>query len=166
MNESPDDIVGHKTFSTDEICPETGFPALRHEPLTRSEADTIWARCQLAHEDRVARMPDEKSALNTMHDAYTRLKDMGWNDAIYCPKDGSTFEIIECGSTGIFRAHYHGEWPNGSWWAEDGGDLWPSRPVLFRLLPEDQIKEDARLAAARKRFEESALVGQPREAGK
>lgn len=25
--ESPDDIVGHKTFSTGELCPETGFVA-------------------------------------------------------------------------------------------------------------------------------------------
>ena len=94
MTDSPDDIVGHKTFDTGEICPETGFPKMRHEPLTRAEGETLWAAYQRAHEDRVARMPDEKSALNTMHDAYTRLKDMGWRDATYCPKDGSHFQAI------------------------------------------------------------------------
>ena len=161
IEEGPDDIVGHKTFATGEIDPETGLPAMRHEPLTRAEGEKMWAHAQRCHEDRVARMPDEKSALNVMHDAYIRLKDMGWRDAIYCPKDGSTFEIIEAGSTGIFRAHYTGEWPTGSWWAEDAGDLWPSRPTLFRLLPEDQAKEDARRAELRKRFAEEERLNAP-----
>lgn len=142
---------GHKTFDTGQRD-ENGLPIYRHEPLSAAEAETIWDSCQRAHQDRVARMPDEKSALNTLHDAYTRLKDMGWRDAIYCPKDGSTFEIIEVGSTGIFRAHYQGEWPTGSWWAEDAGDLWPSRPALFRLLPEAQAEYDAKMLAARERY--------------
>lgn len=157
--ESSDDVVGHKTFTTGERD-EHGMSIFRHAPLTRAEGQTLWEECQRAHDDRVARMPDETSALKTMHDAYTRLKDMGWRDAIYCPKDGSTFEIIEVGSTGIFRAHYQGEWPSGSWWAEDAGDLWPSRPCLFRLLPEDQIKEDARREDIRKRFAEARERGE------
>lgn len=149
--EDPDDIVGHKTFDTGKRD-EHGTPVSRHEPLTRAEGQALWESCQRAHEDRVVRMPDEKSALNAMHDAYIRLRDLGWRDAIYCPKDGSAFEIIEVGSTGIFRAHYSGEWPSGSWWAEDAGDLWPSRPALFRLLPEDQAKEDARRAEILKKY--------------
>lgn len=151
----PDDIVGHKTFATGERD-EHGLPIHRHEPLTRAEGKALWAHAQRCHEDRVARMPDEKTALQHLHDAYTRLRDMGWRDAIYCPKDGSTFEIIEVGSTGIHRAHYSGEWPTGSWWAEDAGDLWPSRPALFRLLPEDQAKEDARREELRKKYAEEA----------
>lgn len=79
------------------------------------------------------RMPDDKAALNQMHDAYTRLERLGWRNAIYCPKDGTAFDAIEPGSTGIFACFYEGEWPNGHWWMEDGGDLWPSRPTLFRL---------------------------------
>lgn len=142
---------GHKTIATGERD-EHGMPVFRHEPLSATEAKNIWESSRRAHEDRLARMPDEKSALNAMHDAYTRLRDMGWRDAVYCPKDGSTFEIIEVGSTGIFRAHYQGEWPTGSWWAEDAGDLWPSRPCLFRLLPEAQAEYDAKMAAARERF--------------
>ena len=68
MNESPDDIVGHKTFSTGEICPETGFPAVRHEPLTRAEADALWEAADAAKAKRAADMPDEKAALRTMMD--------------------------------------------------------------------------------------------------
>ena len=157
---NPNDVVGHKTFDTGRRD-EHGLPIHRHEPLTRAEGQTLWERSQRDHEDRVARMPDEKSALRTLHDAYTRLRDMGWRDAIYCPKDGSTFEIIEVGSTGIFRAHYSGEWPSGSWWAEDAGDLWPSRPCLFRLLPEAQAEYDAKMAAARERMKAWREAGYP-----
>lgn len=156
MIDRPNDIVGHKTFATGERD-EHGLPIHRHEPLTRAEGEALWKHAQRCHEDRIARMPDEKSALQTLHDAYTRLKDMGWRDAIYCPKDGSTFEIIEVGSTGIFRAHYHGEWPTGGWLAEDAGDLWPSHPCLFRLLPEAQAEYDAKMKAAKERYEASLL---------
>ena len=31
---------------------------------------------------------------------------------------------------------------------EDGGDMWPSRPILFKLFPEDQAKYDAKMKAA------------------
>lgn len=82
------------------------------------------------------RSPEEKTALEAMFAQYDALKRLGWNDAIYCPKDGSTFLAICAGSTGICPHHYKGEWSNGSWWAEDAGDLWPSRPILWRPMPE------------------------------
>lgn len=151
MTESPDDIVGHKTFDTGEICPETGFPALRHEPLKRSEADALWARAEASRIARETAMPDEKSAISHMWDGWYRLKDFGWREVIYCPKDGTHFQVIEAGSTGIHDCNYQGEWPNGSWLLYDG-DVWPSRPILFRLYPEDQAKEDARREEARERF--------------
>lgn len=78
------------------------------------------------------RMPDDAAALAQMQDAYTRLEKLGWRDAIYCPKDGTTFDAIEAGSTGIHACHYEGEWPKGTWWVSDGYDLWPSRPILWR----------------------------------
>ncbi len=74
----------------------------------------------------------EASALVAMFNAYQALKRLGWGDIIYCPKDGTHFDAIEAGSTGIHDANYEGEWPNGHWWAYDG-DMWPSRPILFRL---------------------------------
>ena len=159
MSESPDDIVGHKTFSTGEICPETGFPALRHEPLTRAEADAMWERAKVQKAKRAADMPTEQDAINAMFDAWLRLKELGWSEASYCPKDGTHFQAIESGSTGIHDCSYEGEWPTGTWWLYDG-DVWPSRPCLYKLYPEDQAKEDARREAARQRFAAARAAGE------
>ena len=128
------EVVGHKTFSD-------GHGGFRHEPLTRAEADVLIAHCNSEDERRKALIPDEKAAIELMMDTYIRLKEMGWNDAIYCPKDGRAFEVIEPGSTGIFKCVYQGEWPKGTWWIVEDGDMSPSRPVLFRPIaapkPED-----------------------------
>jgi hypothetical protein len=118
----PDDpIVGHTTYHDGH-----------HEPLRRSEANAIIAASDEAKARRAERMPDEQSAINAMFEAWLRLKELGWNDAVYCPKDGTTFDAIEAGSTGIHQCRYDGDWPKGSWWILGDGDLWPSRPVLFR----------------------------------
>lgn len=103
-----------------------------HVPLSADEAAAIWAQVQAADTDRKSRIPDEQTALRLMMDAYIRLKDMGWNDIIYCPKDGSPFDSISVGSTGIHSCHYEGTWPSGSWWVADGGDIWPAHPALYR----------------------------------
>jgi hypothetical protein len=94
--------------------------------------EAMWKRAEAEEAKRAADMPTELDAINAMWSAYQRLRELGWREAIYCPKDGSVFDAIEPGSTGIFRTHYSGEWPSGSWWAEDGGDLWPARPCLYR----------------------------------
>lgn len=90
-----------------------------------------------ARQRRAREMPTEKEALATMFDAYHRLQELGWREACYCPKDGSTFNVIEPGSTGIHKAHYLGGWPDGTFWLEDSGDLWPSSPVLYREATSD-----------------------------
>lgn len=149
---NPNEIVGHKTFDTGEINPVTGFPKLRHEPLTRAEGEALWQAAKTAEANRAARMPDEQSAIQAMFDAWLRLKELGWREAMYCPKDGSTFKVIEPGSTGIFDCTYRGEWTTGHFDIYDGGDIWPSHPILFKLLPEDQAKYDAKMAEARERY--------------
>lgn len=73
----------------------------------------------------------ERAAIQQLFDAYLALKALGWNDVMYCPKDGTHFDAIEIGSTGIHDCNYEGTWPDGHWWVYDG-DMWPSRPVLFR----------------------------------
>ena len=78
-------------------------------------------------------MPDDSAALNVMFEAWQRLKELGWREAMYCPKDGTEFEVIEAGSTGIHSCHYSGEWPKGCYLVHSDGDLWPSTPILFRL---------------------------------
>ncbi len=77
----------------------------------------------------------EQTAIGTMFRGYQALMLMGWQEIQYCPKDGSMFEVIEAGSTGVHDCHYQGEWPDGHWWVHSNGDLWPSRPILFRVKP-------------------------------
>lgn len=90
----------------------TDIEGKRHR-LSEGEAQEIWDSCERAKEKRGTDMPDFDKAITTLHSAKTRLGELGWKDAIYCPKDGRTFAVIEYGSTGIFAASYHGEWPEG-----------------------------------------------------
>lgn len=141
----PDDIVGHKTVDTGERD-EHGFPVYRHEPITRAEGEAIWAHAELCDRERKERMPDEKSAINALFDAWLRLKDFGWKEPMYCPKDGKHFHIIELGSTGIFEGAYSGEWPNGHWDSWDDHDSYCSSiaPAMFKLFPADAAAESER----------------------
>jgi hypothetical protein len=122
-----DEIVGHKTFSVEG----GGF---RHEPLRRGEAAAIMAQVKARERARAELMPDEATARSIYFDAWLRLKELGWTEAIYCPKDGREFEVIEAGSTGVHRCIYSGEWPSGHWLVLDDGDAYPSRPVLYRNI--------------------------------
>ena len=73
--------------------------------------------------------------LGRMFDAWSGLKECGWREIEYCPKDGERFLAITPGSTGVFVHYYEGEWPDGRWWCEAHGDLWPSRPILWKAIP-------------------------------
>ena len=119
--------------------------------MSEAECRAIADACDAQRAKRASDMPDEKAALRTLADAVERLKELGWRDAIYCPKDGSMFDAIEAGSTGIHRCYYAGEWPKGSWWVVDG-DTWPSRPILYRLDPEAEAARKAKMAEADARF--------------
>jgi hypothetical protein len=141
----PEAIVGHKTFWHED-------GTHHHEPLRRDEAEAILASADAAKAKRASDMPTEQDAINALFEAHQRLKELGWREASYCPKDGSSFNAIETGSTGIFRCHYSGDWPEGSWWLEDAGDLWPSRPTLYKLDPEAEAARKAKIAEAAARF--------------
>lgn len=95
--------------------------------------DKLWRSAQRAKRRREKQMPDERAAIAALFDAWVRLKDLGWREAEYCPKDGTVFDAIEVGSIGIHACHYQGTWPTGTWWVSDGNDLWPASPCLFRL---------------------------------
>lgn len=84
---------------------------------------------------RADEMPDEHAALRVMMLAYERLRALGWRSADYAPV-GVRVETISAGSTGIHWGA-KSERPGGGhwWWIEDGGDLWPGHPVLFRDPP-------------------------------
>lgn len=75
---------------------------------------------------------EERAAIDQMFDAWETLRRLGWQHAIYCPKDGSWFWSIEPGSTGVHDTQYSGEWPKGIWWVAEACDLWPARPCLWK----------------------------------
>lgn len=107
----------------------------KSRPMPITEADELWRQIEAADAKRKELMPDEDAAVKMFFDAWLRLKDFGWREAMYCPKDGRLFEVIEAGSTGIFKCEYNGEWPTGSYWIHADNDLIPSRPTLYRELP-------------------------------
>jgi hypothetical protein len=125
-----------------------------HVALTADEAKALWEATEAAQAKSEADFPDEQTALREISRAMQRLRDFRWRDGIYCPKDGSEFEIIEAGSTGVFRCRYDGEWPDGMWLTFADGDVYPSSrpPLMFRLLPEAQAEYDRKMAEAAKRF--------------
>lgn len=84
-----------------------------------------------------AERTEEEDALLQMFHGWDRLRRLGWKEIMYCPKDGTHFQAIEAGSTGIHDANYEGTWPDGHWWVFDG-DMWPSRPILFKLYERGQ----------------------------
>ena len=124
----PNDVVGHKTLRRED-------GSFYHEPLLRSEGEALFAQVEANERRRVEQMPDEQTAIRALFDAYVLLKDFGWREAVYCPKDRSEFLVIEAGSTGQHRCMYEGEWPTGKWWIVEDGDMSPSRPVLFKPIP-------------------------------
>ena len=78
---------------------------------------------------------DELTLISQMTNAYHELHKFGWQDAMYCPKDGSVFLVIEAGSTGTHECTYNGEWPNGKWWIHEEYDMYPSKPILWKPKP-------------------------------
>lgn len=85
--------------------------------------------------------PEELAELKKIADAVQALRDQGWRDAVYCPKDGTRFLVIEAGCTAVYPCVYRGEWPDGFWSVFHAGDQWSSRPILFRPMREP-VEED------------------------
>ena len=146
------DYHGHKTLADGS-----------HVQLTSGEAERLWKDAMRQKEDRAAKLPDEQSAIRAMCEAHTRLKELGWSETMYCPKDGTHFQVIENGSTGIFDSAYKGKWPDGHWMTFDETDCYPSSiaPALFKRYPEDEAKHKAKMKEAAEQFRlERAKVGE------
>ena len=72
----------------------------------------------------------EAEAIKAICDARTRLQRLGWQDAMYAPRNGEQFECIELGSTGIHEAVHFDQTEHSAWIDGD----WPSRPLMIRRL--------------------------------
>ena len=90
-----------------------------------------------AEREKDYRTEEEVHVLMAMYEQYKKLVDMGWRRIQYCPKDGTRFLAIEAGSTGVYPCLYKGEWPDGTWWMEHSGDIWPARPILWKPMNEN-----------------------------
>lgn len=131
---SDDPIVGHKTYRGED-------GSARHEPLRQSEADALWRSIQDEKAKRAEAMPTEQDAVRAMWSAYQRLRELGWREAHYAPRDGRDLLFVEAGSTGIHRGHVDDPEPgllSPRVWLHSSGDLWPSHPVLYRELSDDE----------------------------
>lgn len=126
MSADADPIVGHKTFSD-------GTGGYRHEPLRQSEASAYLAAAEAAKDKRAADMPTEEDAARAMWSAWQRLRELGWRETMYGPTN-ERVRTISPGSSGIHIGSRHEPWPEKTWWIEDGGDLWPGNPALFKPL--------------------------------
>lgn len=123
-----------------------------HVPLTEEQASALWEQIEQRTAERAAKLPDQKTAIGAMFEAYDRLRELGWQEIIYSPKDGSWFDVIEPGSTGIHRCHYVGEWPDGDWYGPDDEWYGRMRPILFRLDPEAEAERKRKMAEAAAKY--------------
>src|SRR3954470_6282558 len=67
--------------------------------LSPEEVAAIVESAERQKAERIARYPDEKTAIHALFDGWVRLKELGWREAIYAPI-GQPLEVIEVGSTG------------------------------------------------------------------
>lgn len=110
----------------------------------RPDIEAIIAEIARKAKERAERIPDTQAALRLMFDCCERLKELGWRDMMYAPRDMRAEQVITWGSTGIFAAQRIGD----SWFVEDGGDLWPSEPLMYQPSQEELDRMSARMRAA------------------
>lgn len=78
-----------------------------------TKGDRLLAEAEACRTARAAEMPTEQDAIDAMYRAYSRLKELGWRDGAYMPKDGTVVTVMQVGSTGTFDCRYSGEWADG-----------------------------------------------------
>ena len=127
---SDDDVVGHKTF-------HDGKGGFRHEPLTRGEADALWAAAERRKGERAAKYPTAQDCVNEIFEACYRLEELGWKRTDLAPPDGVIKDTISLGSSGIHKAYCEPRTSPSSerrwWWhPSDDGDLWPHSPIYYK----------------------------------
>lgn len=102
--------------------------------VSQKEFDQLLHEIKQDKRSRAEKMPTEKDAIKLIFEAYLRLKELGWQDMTYAPRDGSTFSIIEAGSTGIHPCFDFGQ-GSGDWMSPADGDLYHIRPMMFKPAP-------------------------------
>ncbi len=83
---------------------------------------------------RAEQLPTEYDCFRVLNQAFIRLEELGWRNAVYCPKNGDAFLAVEGHHSKPFRCMYMGDWPDGGWWELETGELYPARPTIFKPL--------------------------------
>ncbi|MEM6381121.1 MAG: hypothetical protein AAF739_00470 [Pseudomonadota bacterium] len=112
----------------------------KHVTLSQDEARALLDSAEKQKQQRASDIPTSHNALAIISNAMIRLRELGWRDACYCPKDGSEFAVLELGSTGIFRSFYMGESPDGRLYLDD----FFVHPDGCLFKPLDRLTDDER----------------------
>jgi hypothetical protein len=110
-------------------------PMRLEQLLSEIESEKLVALIDARDKWRQEVMPDERTAILMMFEAWQRLMELGWKNAKYAPADGRPLELLEIGSTGIHKGFREtnkpSPFPVKRFYILDG-DAWPSDPVLYR----------------------------------
>lgn len=107
--------------------------------VTKEQFEQIIAASEAKELAMVAAMPTEQDAIDALFNTYQRLKQMGWKEMPgMAPLGTKSFLSITVGSTGQFVTLPMGE--RQSYFVEDGNDLWPATPILWKPLPAKEEK--------------------------
>lgn len=78
----------------------------RRIALTSDQAKSMWEQCEKADRDRAEKYHDSAACLDAMLSAECRLKQLGWRNGRYCPRDGNAFAVCQVGSTGMWKGFW------------------------------------------------------------
>jgi hypothetical protein len=85
----------------------------------------------------------DRASITRLYGAFVELRNSGWSEPMYIPDDIEAIEVIELGSVGVFRAQrvrvsIDGKEERSTWFATDGEDDYPCRPLLWRRVKEQK----------------------------
>jgi hypothetical protein len=103
--------------------------------LSADEAKALWDAAERAQKERAERLPDVQSCLSSFLSAKDRMRELGWRESVYCPRDGSTFAVCQIGSTGIWSAFFSDPYISYGDCVES-----PSRSMFFK--PTDKLTDE------------------------
>lgn len=103
--------------------------------MTAEEAKVLWDAIKTTQKNRAEHLPDARSCLTALYSAKERLRELGWRESTYCPRDGSVFAVCEIGSTGMWTAFFADPYIQ---YADCVSS--PGRAMFFK--PMDQLSDD------------------------
>ena len=123
--------------------------------LSNATILAILAEAEQQRDQRARALPTLDHCLIAMVQIMQRLRELGWRDAEYAPRD-RTFLGITPGSTRAVRCVHLGG-AEGAFFCEDGDDFWPVRILVWRELTDaDRREADKVRGAGCKRRNDSA----------